>query len=269
MSYPFTIEPGSPLEEVRGWKPQDVARFSWRAASGLNSSKLADLSGIDGSCVQALLAERSVMGAVKTYRKVAEQDPEEFKNRLRPMVRLAAEREMERERPCPRFIMFCMYCFEFINKDPIEEAISALIRSLNRKRRAKRKLQARVSSKPKGQGRTSSLDPAVSSDLRANTHQARVSSSEAIDLRATKEEKFAERAHGTFRRTADKFASKIAADTLDPAGQAYFARKALALKSSTCMTPDFAAKVGRRRAVSAKHQISPLHSNLQKRPQGP
>ena len=86
MSFPFKIPPGSPLEAIRDWKPDDLLQFAGRAASGLDCGKLAKVSEVEEEVVEALLAEPVIALVVEDYGKLLSCSDEEFREKLRPMV---------------------------------------------------------------------------------------------------------------------------------------------------------------------------------------
>ena len=62
MSFEFEIPDDSPLVPIRDWRPEDLIRFSWRAAEGIDKETLARLSAIQVEVVEALLRRAGSQG---------------------------------------------------------------------------------------------------------------------------------------------------------------------------------------------------------------
>ena len=236
MSFPFTINSASLQKSLGCWKAEDVWRFSWRAASGLPKELLAEASGVGVDVVEALLAEPAVEVVVSSYRQAAESEPEQFREHIRPLVRLAIEKEFEKEQPDIRIALFCMFCLEFAKTDPVEKAIDALVKSLNAKRRAARK--AAVAAKPSPPPPDEIPPPALEPS------------------EAERKAAFAKRTLNGLERNMVRAVSR---DALDPAGQHLLKQGAPS-----------AGRVSRNFTNSLKHSVSPVTGPiLSAKPQNP
>ena len=87
MSFAFDIPDGSPLVPVRAWRPQDLIRFSWRAAEGVDKATLARLSAVGEEVVEALLEVPEVAEVVASCVEELDVSDEEFDRRFRRKVR--------------------------------------------------------------------------------------------------------------------------------------------------------------------------------------
>ena len=135
MSFPFDIPSGSPLVAIEAWTPDDLVQFAHRAAAGLDSSMLAQVSAIEEQVVEALLAEPVIAALVEEYGRMLEMSDEEFRARLRPVVRMVVEHEVRKPKPKGPFLFFLFFCLDIRGDDPVQEIIKSLLRSLRQKRR--------------------------------------------------------------------------------------------------------------------------------------
>ena len=135
MSFPFDIPRGSPLVAIEAWTPDDLVQFAHRAAAGLDSSMLAQVSSVEEQVVEALLAEPVIAALVEEYGRMLEMSDEEFRARLRPFVRMVIEHEVRKPKPKGPFLFFLFFCLEIAGDDPVQKVIDNLLRSLRRKRR--------------------------------------------------------------------------------------------------------------------------------------
>ena len=134
MSFPFDIPSGSPLVAIEAWTPDDLVQFAHRAAAGLDSSMLAQVSAVEEEVVEALLAEPVIAALVEEYGRMLEMSDEEFRTRLRPFVRMVIEHEVRKPKPKGPFLFFLFFCLEIAGDDPVKTVIDNLLRSLRRKR---------------------------------------------------------------------------------------------------------------------------------------
>ena len=134
MSFPFDIPSGSPLVAIEAWTPDDLVQFAHRAAAGLDSSMLAQVSAIEEQAVEALLAEPVIAALVEEYGRMLEMSDEEFRARLRPVVRMVVEHEVRKPKPKGPFLFFLFFCLDIRGDDPVHVVIDNLLRSLRRKR---------------------------------------------------------------------------------------------------------------------------------------
>ena len=134
MSFPFDIPSGSPLVAIEAWTPDDLVQFAHRAAAGLDSSMLAQVSAIEEQVVEALLAEPVIAALVEEYGRMLEMSDEEFRARLRPVVRMVVEHEVRKPKPKGPFLFFLFFCLDIRGDDPVKTVIDGLLRSLRRKR---------------------------------------------------------------------------------------------------------------------------------------
>ena len=134
MPFPFDIPPGSPLVAIEAWTPDDLVQFAHRAAAGLDSSMLAQVSAIEEQVVEALLAEPVIAALVEEYGRMLEMSDEEFRARLRPVVRMVVEHEVRKPKPKGPFLFFLFFCLDLRGDDPVKTVIDGLLRSLRRKR---------------------------------------------------------------------------------------------------------------------------------------
>ena len=135
MSFPFDIPSGSPLVAIEAWTPDDLVQFAHRAAAGLDSSMLAQVSAIEEQVVEALLAEPVIAALVEEYGRMLEMSDEEFRARLRPVVRMVVEHEVRKPKPKGPFLFFLFFCLDIRGDDPVQEIIKSLLSSLRKKRR--------------------------------------------------------------------------------------------------------------------------------------
>ena len=135
MSFPFDIPSGSPLVAIEAWTPDDLVQFAHRAAAGLDSSMLAQVSAVEEQVVEALLAEPVIAALVEEYGRMLEMSDEEFRARLRPFVRMVIEHEVRKPKPKGPFLFYLFFCLEIAGDDPVKNVIDNLLRSLRRKRR--------------------------------------------------------------------------------------------------------------------------------------
>ena len=142
MSFPFDIPCGSPLVAIEAWTPDDLVQFAHRAAAGLDSSMLAQVSAIEEQAVEALLAEPVIAALVEEYGRMLAMSDEEFRARLRPFVRMVIEHEVRKPKPKGPFLFYLFFCLEIAGKDPVQEIIKSLLSSLRRKREITRRARA-------------------------------------------------------------------------------------------------------------------------------
>ena len=135
MSFPFDIPCGSPLVAIEAWTPDDLVQFAHRAAAGLDSSMLAQVSAVEEQVVEALLAEPVIAALVEEYGRMLEMSDEEFRARLRPFVRMVIEHEVRKPKPKGPFLFYLFFCLEIAGDDPVQKVIKSLLSSLRRKRR--------------------------------------------------------------------------------------------------------------------------------------
>ena len=95
---------------------------------------LAQVSAIEEQVVEALLAEPVIAALVEEYGRMLEMSDEEFRARLRPVVRMVVEHEVRKPKPKGPFLFFLFFCLDIRGDDPIQEIIDGLLRSLRRKR---------------------------------------------------------------------------------------------------------------------------------------
>ena len=148
MSFPFDIPCGSPLVAIEAWTPDDLVQFAHRAAAGVDSSMLAQVSAVEEQVVEALLAEPVIAALVEEYGRMLEMSDEEFRARLRPFVRMVIEHEVRKPKPKGPFLFFLFFCLEIADSDPVQEIIKSLLRSLRRKREMSRRARAAAERRP-------------------------------------------------------------------------------------------------------------------------
>ena len=139
MSFPFKLPPGPILDQVKAWSPDEILQFSWRAAEGLPKDQLAEISDITGEAVEALLTEPSIALVIQSYRETLECSDEEFREKMRPIVRFAIQKQVSQSKPPAALIFMMFFCLEIADKDPVDEVMDALLRSLWKKRYRARK----------------------------------------------------------------------------------------------------------------------------------
>ena len=142
MSFPFDIPSGSPLVAIEAWTPDDLVQFAHRAAAGLDSSMLAQVSSVEEQVVEALLAEPVIAALVEEYGRMLEISDEEFRARLRPFVRMVIEHEVRKPKPKGPFLFYLFFCLEIAGKDPVNVTLDNLLRSLRKKREMSRRARA-------------------------------------------------------------------------------------------------------------------------------
>ena len=148
MSFPFDIPRGSPLVAIEAWTPDDLVQFAHRAAAGLDSSMLAQVSAIEEQAVEALLAEPVIAALVEEYGRMLAMSDEEFRARLRPFVRMVIEHEVRKPKPKGPFLFYLFFCLEIAGKDPVQEIIKSLLSSLRKKREMSRRARAAAERRP-------------------------------------------------------------------------------------------------------------------------
>ena len=139
MSFPFKLPPGPILDQVKAWSPDEILQFSWRAAEGLPKDQLAKISDISSEAVEALLTEPSIVLVIQSYRETLECSDEEFREKMRPIVRFAIQKQVSQPKPPAALIFMMFFCLEIADKDPVDEVMDALLRSLWKKRYRARK----------------------------------------------------------------------------------------------------------------------------------
>ena len=95
---------------------------------------LAQVSAIEEQVVEALLAEPVIAALVEEYGRMLEMSDEEFRARLRPVVRMVVEHEVRKPKPKGPFLFFLFFCLDIRGDDPVRVVIDGLLRSLRRKR---------------------------------------------------------------------------------------------------------------------------------------
>ena len=148
MSFPFDIPCGSPLVAIEAWTPDDLVQFAHRAAAGLDSSMLAQVSAIEEQVVEALLAEPVIAALVEEYGRMLEMSDEEFRARLRPVVRMVVEHEVRKPKPKGPLLFFLFFCLDIRGDDPVQEIIESLLSSLRKKREMSRRARAAAERRP-------------------------------------------------------------------------------------------------------------------------
>ena len=84
---------------------------------------LAQVSAIEEQVVEALLAEPVIAALVEEYGRMLEMSDEEFRARLRPVVRMVVEHEVRKPKPKGPFLFFLFFCLDLRGDDPIQEII--------------------------------------------------------------------------------------------------------------------------------------------------
>ena len=105
---------------------------------------LAQVSAIEEQVVEALLAEPVIAALVEEYGRMLEMSDEEFRARLRPVVRMVVEHEVRKPKPKGPFLFFLFFCLDLRGDDPIQEIIKSLLSSLRKKREMSRRARAAV-----------------------------------------------------------------------------------------------------------------------------
>ena len=105
---------------------------------------LAEVSAIEEQVVEALLVEPVIAALVEEYGRMLEMSDEEFRARLRPVVRMVVEHEVRKPKPKGPFLFFLFFCLDLRGDDPIQEIINGLLRSLRKKREMSRRARAAV-----------------------------------------------------------------------------------------------------------------------------
>ena len=141
MSFPLKVPPGSPLETIQDWHPDELIQFAGRAASGLDKDQLARVSEVEGDVVEALLADPMIAAVVESYRDLLGLSDEAFCAKLRPMVRLAMEKEVRKPKPSVPFLFLLFFCLEIAETDPVDAVLDGLLKSLRRKRYRRRRVR--------------------------------------------------------------------------------------------------------------------------------
>ena len=105
---------------------------------------LAQVSAVEEQVVEALLAEPVIAALVEEYGRMLEMSDEEFRARLRPVVRMVVEHEVRKPKPKGPFLFFLFFCLDIRGDDPVQEIINNLLRSLRKKREMSRRARAAV-----------------------------------------------------------------------------------------------------------------------------
>ena len=103
---------------------------------------LAQVSAIEEQVVEALLSEPVIAALVEEYGRMLEMSDEEFRARLRPVVRMVVEHEVRKPKPKGPFLFFLFFCLDIRGDDPVQEIIKALLSSLRKKREMSRRARA-------------------------------------------------------------------------------------------------------------------------------
>ena len=103
---------------------------------------LAQVSAVEEQVVEALLAEPVISALVEEYGRMLEMSDEEFRARLRPVVRMVVEHEVRKPKPKGPFLFFLFFCLDIRGDDPIQEIIKSLLSSLRKKREMSRRARA-------------------------------------------------------------------------------------------------------------------------------
>ena len=141
MSFHLKFPPGSPLEKIQDWHPDDLIQFAHRAASGLEKDQLARVSEVENDVAEALLEHPLIATVIEGYRDLLDLSDEAFREKLRPMVRLAMEKEVRKPKPSVPFLFLLFFCLEIADTDPVDRVLDGLLKSLRRKRYRRRRMR--------------------------------------------------------------------------------------------------------------------------------
>ena len=163
---------------------------------------LAQVSAIEEQAVEALLAEPVIAALVEEYGRMLEMSDEEFRARLRPVVRMVVEHEVRKPKPKGPFLFFLFFCLDIRGDDPVQEIIKSLLRSLRKKREMSRRARAAAERRPPPPTRYP--DRRVDSDASGNLGFETRSWREGLENRSELEK---------FMRIAEDLATKRSAES--------------------------------------------------------
>ena len=131
-----------------------------------------------------------------------EMSDEEFRARLRPVVRMVVEHEVRKPKPKGPFLFFLFFCLDIRGDDPVQEIIKSLLSSLRKKREMSRRARAAAVPPPRRHCRNSNMrvEPDTSGNLGFETRSRR----EGLENRSELEK---------FMRIAEDLATKRSAES--------------------------------------------------------